>query len=80
MMPLLGPCSVASSSTESIHGIVRSGTKSNQIEVDATFQLLRQVFQYYDVQIPLLRHIVLHHLLPALTRKAVPIFDRLREQ
>ena len=63
-----------------MYGIVRSGTENNHIEVNATFQLLRQVFQYYDVQIPLLRHIVLHHLLPALTSRAVSISDRLREQ
>ena len=74
------PCSVASLPTDSIYGIVRSETESNRIGVDATFQLLRQVFQYYDVQLPLLRHIVLHHLFPALTSKAVSIFDRLREQ
>lgn len=60
------------------YGIVRSGTESNQIEINATFQLSRHVFQYSNIQVPLLHHIVLHHLFPALIPKAVSIFNWLR--
>ena len=64
----------------SIYGSIRFAAESNEVEIEATLHLLRQVFQYYDVQIPLLRHIALHHLLSGLIHKAVSILHRLKEQ